>query len=74
MTVGLGKVLDYSGAWISGFLAFTPCCDVLKVEATTILHGLQFAWSAGCQNVICDTDSLIAFNLVMSPTCHPRHS
>lgn len=74
MMVGLGKVLDYSGAWISGFSTSIPYCDVLKEEAMTILHGLQFAWSAGCRNVIYDTDSLIVFNLVMALTCHPRHS
>ena len=76
-SVGFGGILrDHNGAWVS---AFTGSCEIttsLKAELFAIMHGLQTAWDSGLRDIICESDSAVALELINKEpnVCHPYYA
>ena len=53
---------------ILGFLAISNLTAIIVLELEAIKHGLEIAWTFGFRRLWCETDSLEAFNVIVSVT------
>lgn len=47
-------------------------CSVLEVELWAILYGVRFTWVRGYRNILIESDSQFAINL-LDKGCSPHH-
>lgn len=57
-------IRDENGVWCGGMTRRLGRCSVLVVELWGILEGLKLAWDLGFKDVVIESDSLLAVNLV----------
>lgn len=64
---GFGGVFrNFKGEWLCGFTAGSAIKDALRMELEANKYGLLLAWDRGFRMVYCETDCLVAFNLLHS--------
>lgn len=59
-----GLVRNNLGEWICGFYGSCGVADNLTTEIYAIMHGLDLAWNRGYRDVILETDSKSAIDLL----------
>lgn len=69
----VGVVRDDSGHFIFGFSVNLGSCTILAAELWGIFHGLKIAWSRGFMNIVVQSDSKNAINLLTNG-CRTYHS
>lgn len=62
-----GCLRTFARRWIRGFFGFDTATDILCLELMAIFRGLVMAWDMGYRVVECQSDSLDAVNLALSP-------
>lgn len=67
-----GVVRNDSGKFCFAFSCNLGECSVLASELWAILYGARLAWERGFQNIIIESDSLLAINLLKNG-CSSRH-
>ena len=61
-----GLFRDHNGSFLRGFTCKLMEGDVLSTELWGIVHGLKIAWDMGFRNVIIESDSAEACNLLIN--------
>lgn len=68
-----GLLRNSQGEWQSGFSTKEEDGDSLLAELLAIRNGLTHAWDKGARNIICESDSADAINLVNADGDHSFH-
>ena len=61
-----GFIRNNTGDWLLGFSGFFGITSCLAVELYVIFHGLRIAYDAGHKNIILESNSRMALDLIMS--------
>lgn len=61
-----GLIRNNNGDWLLGFSEFCGITSCLAAELYVIFHGLRVAYDAGHGNIILESDSRMALDLIMS--------
>ena len=61
-----GLIRNNNGDWLLGFSGFCDITSCLAAELYAIFHGLRIAYDAGHKNIILESDSMMALDLIMS--------
>lgn len=71
-----GVVRDYGGGFSSAYPANLGDCSMLQAELWPILYGVRFAWARGLHNLVIESDSKLAIELITKgcPLRHPCHA
>ncbi|XP_014629713.1 uncharacterized protein [Glycine max] len=71
-----GILCDNLGQWLSSFSGSCDFATSLNAELHALFHGLSLTWNSGYKSVECDSDSLLALQLVAKgvTTYHPYAS
>ncbi|KAJ1413491.1 Ribonuclease H-like superfamily [Sesbania bispinosa] len=63
--IGIGGVIrDSDCKWVLGFNGFAGLGHILSAELFAILHGLTIAWDRGLLEVILESNSLEAIQII----------
>lgn len=74
LVTGSGGILrSETGEWITGFSSCEGAGNPLLAELLAIKHGLNLAWEGGFRNIICETDSQEAVQLIHATSPHALH-
>lgn len=67
------ELRDHIGHWLEGEARNIDDTTQVKAELLTILHGLKLAWGRGCNQVILESDSANAIDLITGKRESRRH-
>ncbi|OMP01704.1 reverse transcriptase [Corchorus capsularis] len=59
-----GLIRSSTGAWLMGFKLHLGVCSNVEAELQAIRRGLQLVWDCGYRVLICESDALVAIDLV----------
>lgn len=65
-----GLIRNDKGEWLIGFSGFCGITTNLNAELMAIDHGLSLAWSYGYRDVVCESDSKSALDLILGGVFH----
>lgn len=59
-----GLIRSSIGTWLMGFQLHLGVCSNMEAELQAIRCGLQLAWSCGYRKLFCESDALVAIDLI----------
>ncbi|OMO81305.1 reverse transcriptase [Corchorus capsularis] len=59
-----GVIRSAVGSWLMGFKLHLGVCSNVEAELQAIRQGLLVAWNCSYRDIICETDALIAIDLI----------
>ncbi|KAK4286586.1 hypothetical protein QN277_003122 [Acacia crassicarpa] len=69
-----GVVRDNKGRWISGFIQYIGCCEVIESEEWALLYGLKQVWEEGFRRVVVESDAKLLIDKLMQGRTDPNSS
>lgn len=69
-----GLIRNSNGEWLFGFYGSCGFTTNVNAELHAIDHGLRSTWDAGYKDIICESASLLALQLIEGdvPSTHPH--